>query len=212
MAKAQLRMGKKLFTAYKRGETRAIRLGQGMILCSVMMYLIFGFTTLGSYLKGVWSEELECTLLQATIKGNESWSSDCSQDCCSTLQYPCLQVFVNLSSSGQRKFLFHTEDTPETNPKCSYIPECSQNYTEVQDKVDEIANNFRRYQRFPCYYNRELTPETVILTKLYSWTALLWSLIWPTFMLTCGVSIIMMVKISRHFFVLSVQKNYPNLY
>lgn len=64
---------KKTVTALKPGEDRAILLGLGMILSSVMLYFVLGITILRSYaeryrtdpllwkpLSGTWAKELYC--------------------------------------------------------------------------------------------------------------------------------------------------------
>ncbi|XP_064017702.1 calcium-activated potassium channel subunit beta-1 isoform X2 [Pogoniulus pusillus] len=89
-------LGKKLVTAQKRGETRALCLGLGMVVCSMMMYFFIGITIVPFYTKSVWTTETVC------------------------------KVRVNLTASGQEVMLYATEDTLERNPKCSYVPEKSE--------------------------------------------------------------------------------------
>ncbi|XP_069510423.1 calcium-activated potassium channel subunit beta-1 [Ambystoma mexicanum] len=205
MSRAEIRMGKKQFTAQKRGETRIIYLGLGMILCSVMMSFVLGFTLLPPYISSARNEESECTLIQATVEGNDSWSSHYCQGCCSALQYPCLRVLVKWNSSRESAFLYHTEDTSEISPKCSYIPKCSKNYTELEGLVNEIANNFRKQKRFLCYRDPEWHLNTVILKRHHTLERLLLFMFWPAFMLICGTLIVLMVKLSHHFSKLAAQ-------
>ena len=44
-------LGKKLVTAQKRGETRALCLGLGMVACSMMIYFFIGITIVPFYTK-----------------------------------------------------------------------------------------------------------------------------------------------------------------
>lgn len=44
-------LAKKLVTAQKRGETRALCLGLGMVACSMMMYFFIGITIVPFYTK-----------------------------------------------------------------------------------------------------------------------------------------------------------------
>ncbi|XP_064581371.1 calcium-activated potassium channel subunit beta-1 isoform X4 [Zonotrichia leucophrys gambelii] len=84
-------LGKKLVTAQKRGETRALCLGLGMVACSMMMYFFIGITIVPFYTKSVWTTETVC------------------------------KVWVNLTASGQEVMLYQTEDTLERNPKTGVI-------------------------------------------------------------------------------------------
>ncbi|MED6243471.1 hypothetical protein ATANTOWER_020791 [Ataeniobius toweri] len=52
---------KKTMTALKPGEDRAILLGLGMILCSVMMYFLLGITVLRLYADRALERSMECT-------------------------------------------------------------------------------------------------------------------------------------------------------
>uniref|UniRef100_A0A8C0JTH1 Calcium-activated potassium channel subunit beta n=1 Tax=Canis lupus dingo TaxID=286419 RepID=A0A8C0JTH1_CANLU len=98
---------RKTVTALKAGEDRAILLGLAMMVCSIMMYFLLGITLLRSYMQSVWTEESQCTLLNATITDTFNCSFSCGPDCWKLSQYPCLQVHVNLTSSGERRvFIF----------------------------------------------------------------------------------------------------------
>lgn len=70
-----------------------------------------------SRLHSVWTEESQCTLLNATITDTFNCSFSCGPDCWKLSQYPCLQVHVNLTSSGERLLLYHTEETMKVNQK-----------------------------------------------------------------------------------------------
>ncbi|XP_053812564.1 calcium-activated potassium channel subunit beta-1 isoform X2 [Vidua chalybeata] len=166
-------LGKKLVTAQKRGETRALCLGLGMVACSMMMYFFIGITIVPFYSKSVWTTETVC------------------------------KVWVNLTASGQEVMLYHTEDTLERNPKCSYVPDKLDNSKEVKARIEIIASNFKKYQTFPCYYDPGGAQTNVILSRLYPAKGLLFAFLWPTLMFTGGCLIIVLVKISQYVSVLS---------
>uniref|UniRef100_A0A4W2G5H3 Calcium-activated potassium channel subunit beta n=2 Tax=Bos TaxID=9903 RepID=A0A4W2G5H3_BOBOX len=108
---------RKTVTALKAGEDRAILLGLAMMVCSIMMYFLLGITLLRSYMQSVWTEEAQCTLLNASITETFNCSFSCGPDCWKLSQYPCLQVYVNLTSSGEKLLLYHTEETIKINQK-----------------------------------------------------------------------------------------------
>ncbi|XP_050164201.1 calcium-activated potassium channel subunit beta-2 isoform X2 [Myiozetetes cayanensis] len=189
---------RKTVTALKAGEDRAILLGLAMMVCSIMMYFLLGITLLRSYMQSVWTEETQCSLLNASITETFNCSFNCGPDCWKISQYPCLQVYVNLTSSGQKLLLYHTEETMKINSECSYIPKCGKNYEESMSLVNVVMENFRKYQRFSCFYDPEGVQKNVILTKLYSSNVLFHSLFWPTCMMIGGVAIVAMVKLTQY--------------
>lgn len=67
------------------------------------------------FLLSVWTEEAQCSLLNASITETFNCSFSCGPDCWKISQYPCLQVYVNLTSSGQKLLLYHTEETMKIN-------------------------------------------------------------------------------------------------
>ncbi|EPQ18158.1 Calcium-activated potassium channel subunit beta-2 [Myotis brandtii] len=189
---------RKTVTALKAGEDRAILLGLTMMVCSIMMYFLLGITLLRSYMQSVWTEESQCTLLNASITETFNCSFSCGPDCLKLSQYPCLQVYVNLTSSGEKLLLYHTEETMKINQKCSYIPKCGKNFEESMSLVSVVMENFRKYQHFSCYSDPEGNQKSVILTKLYSSNVLFHSLFWPTCMMAGGVVIVAMVKLTQY--------------
>lgn len=80
-------------------------------LCPQHLCLLF------SSLCSVWTEEAQCTLLNASITETFNCSFSCGPDCWKLSQYPCLQVYVNLTSSGEKLLLYHTEETIKINQK-----------------------------------------------------------------------------------------------
>ncbi|XP_033006568.1 calcium-activated potassium channel subunit beta-2 isoform X1 [Lacerta agilis] len=189
---------RKTVTALKAGEDRAILLGLTMMVCSIMMYFLLGITLLRSYMQSVWTAETQCTLLNISITETFNCSFSCGPDCLKTSQYPCLQVYVNVSSSGQKCLLYHTEETMKINSECSYIPKCGKNFEESLSLVNVVMENFRKYQHFSCYYDPEGIQKNVLLTKLYSSNVLFHSLFWPTCMMIGGLAIVAMVKLTQY--------------
>ncbi|KAM8770778.1 calcium-activated potassium channel subunit beta-2 isoform 1-T1 [Rhynchonycteris naso] len=189
---------RKTVTALKAGEDRAILLGLAMMVCSIMMYFLLGITLLRSYMQSVWTEESQCTLLNASITETFNCSFSCGPDCWKLSQYPCLQVYVNLTSLGEKFLLYHTEETMKINQKCSYIPKCGKNFEESMSLVNVVMENFRKYQHFSCYSDPEGNQKSVILTRLYSSNVLFHSLFWPTCMMAGGVVIVAMVKLTQY--------------
>ncbi|NXU56970.1 KCMB1 protein, partial [Turnix velox] len=196
-------LGKKLVTAQKRGETRALCLGLGMVACSMMMYFFIGITIVPFYTKSVWTMESVCKVLKVNIMDKVLCPSSEGSEDEDSFPYTCLQVWVNLTASGQEVMLYQTEDTVEKNPKCSYVPGKLENLKEVEARIETIASNFKKYQTFTCYYDPGGTQSNVILSRLYPLKGLLFAFLWPTLMFTGGCLIIVLVKISQYFSVLS---------
>ncbi|KAM8798761.1 calcium-activated potassium channel subunit beta-1 [Eudromia elegans] len=196
-------LGKKLVTAQKRGETRALCLGLAMVACSMMMYFFIGITIVPSYTKSVWTTETVCKLLKATIKDRDHCSLSEDPEDEDVFHYPCLEVWVNVTASGQEVLLYSTEDTLERNPKCFYVPGNSEKPKEVKTRIETIASNLKRYQTFPCYYDPGGTQTNAILSRLYPLKGLLFAFLWPTLLFTGGCLIIVLVKISQYVSVLS---------
>ncbi|XP_006115833.1 calcium-activated potassium channel subunit beta-1 [Pelodiscus sinensis] len=194
-------LGKKLVTAQKRGETRALCLGLGMIACSLMMYLFIVLTIVPFYRESVWTKEVTCKVIKADIKDKCSFNSGATN----ILQYPCLEVLVDLNFSGEKVMLYHTEDTKRRNPKCSYVPDNSEKNKE--GKVKNVTENFRKYQTFPCYYDPGREETSVLLTRLYTPKGLLFVFFWPSLMMTGGVLVIIMVKVSQYVSALSARQH-----
>ncbi|XP_005991985.1 calcium-activated potassium channel subunit beta-2 [Latimeria chalumnae] len=190
---------RKTVTALKPGEDRAILLGFGMIVCSIMMYFILGITMIPLYMESVWTKESQCTLLNATIKDVLNYSLSCGSDCWIISQYPCLQVYVNLTSFGEELLLYHTEETRKANSKCSYIPKFQMAHNESLLHVEAIRDNFKKYQPFPCYYDpAEKQRKSVLLTRLHGPKILFHFFLWPSCMLIGGTAIVAMVKLNQY--------------
>lgn len=65
----------------------------------------------------VWTTETVCKVLKANIKDKVFCPNSEGSEDEEIFPYPCLQVWVNLTASGQEVMLYQTEDTLEKNPK-----------------------------------------------------------------------------------------------
>ncbi|EFB15178.1 hypothetical protein PANDA_011972, partial [Ailuropoda melanoleuca] len=191
-------MGKKLVMAQKRGETRALCLGVAMVMCAVIAYYILGTTVLPLYQKSVWTQKSTCHLIETNIRGQEELGGK------KVPQYPCL--WVNVSAVGRWAVLYHTEDTRDQNQQCSYIPGSLENYQAARADVEKVRAKFHEIQTFYCFSATRENETTVLYQRLYGPRTLLFSLFWPTFLLTGGLLIIAMVKINQSLSILAAQK------
>ncbi|XP_059272539.1 calcium-activated potassium channel subunit beta-1 [Mustela nigripes] len=191
-------MGKKLVMAQKRGETRALCLGVAMVVCAVIAYYILGTTVLPLYQKSVWTQKSTCHLIETSIREQEELEGK------KVPQYPCL--WVNVSAVGRWAVLYHTEDTRDQNQQCSYIPGSLENYQTARADVEKVRATFHEKQIFYCFSATRENETTVLYQRLYGPRTLLFSLFWPTFLLTGGLLIIAMVKINQSLSILAAQK------
>lgn len=191
-------MGKKLVMAQRRGETRALCLGAAMVVCAVITYYILGTTVLPLYQKSVWTQESTCHLIETHIRDQEELEGK------KVAQYPCL--WVNVSAVGRWAVLYHTEDTRDQNQQCSYIPGGLDNYQMARADVEKVRDKFHEHQVFYCFSTTQENETSVLYRRLYGPQTLLFSLFWPTFLLTGGLLIIAMVKINQSLSILAAQK------
>ncbi|XP_003782002.1 calcium-activated potassium channel subunit beta-1 [Otolemur garnettii] len=191
-------MGKKLVMAQKRGETRALCLGVAMVVCAVITYYILCTTVLPLYQKSVWTQESTCHLIETNIRDQEELEGK------KVSQYPCL--WVNVSAVGRWAMLYHTEDTRDQNQQCSYIPRSLDNYQKARADVEEVRDKFHKRQDFYCFSTTQENETSVLYQRLYGPQVLLFSLFWPTFLLTGGLLIIAMVKLNQSLSILAAQK------
>ncbi|XP_054424037.1 calcium-activated potassium channel subunit beta-1 [Pteronotus mesoamericanus] len=191
-------MGKKLVTAQRRGETRALCLGVAMVVCAVIAYYILGTTLLPLYQKSVWTQESTCHLIETRIWDQEELEGK------KVAQYPCL--WVNVSTVGRWAVLYHTEDTWDQNQQCSYIPGSLDNYQTARADVEKVRDKFHEHRVFYCFSALRENETRVLYRRLYGPQTLLFSLFWPTFLLTGGLLIIAMVKLNQSLSILAAQK------
>ncbi|XP_036913648.1 calcium-activated potassium channel subunit beta-1 isoform X1 [Sturnira hondurensis] len=191
-------MGKKLVMAQKRGETRALCLGVAMVVCAVIAYYILGTTVLPLYQKSVWTQESMCHLIEAKIWDQEELEGK------KVAQYPCL--WVNVSTLGRWAVLYHTEDTWDQNQQCSYIPGSLDSYQMARADVERVRGRFHEHRVFHCLVAPRENETRVLYRRLYGPQTLLFSLFWPTFLLSGGFLIIAMVKLNQSLSILAAQK------
>ncbi|XP_029355286.1 calcium-activated potassium channel subunit beta-2 isoform X2 [Echeneis naucrates] len=189
---------RKTVTALKAGEDRAILLGLSMVFFSVMMYFVLGITILRSYSDSVWTDEVTCTIVNASITWDVNCSYSCGAECWRSSRYPCLQVYVSLNSSGKVMRLLHNEDTQDSNPECFYIPKCHKDYTATHAIVQNISERLRSQHTVQCFKDPTDRMDSAILTQLYGRVAVFHSLFWPTCTLIGGTLIIAMVKLTQY--------------
>lgn len=65
----------------------------------------------------VWTDEVGCTVVNATVTWDVNCSYSCGAECRRGSRYPCLQVYVSLNASGKVVRLLHNEDTQDSNPE-----------------------------------------------------------------------------------------------
>ncbi|XP_004696837.1 calcium-activated potassium channel subunit beta-1 [Echinops telfairi] len=191
-------MGKKLVMAQKRGETRALCLGVAMVVCAVISYYILGTTVLPLYQKSVWTQESMCHLIETNIRDQEELGGK------KVPQYPCL--WVNVSTAGRWAMLYHTEDTRDQNQQCSYIPGSLDDYPAARADVEKVRANFHAHRTFSCFSASREEEPSVLYRRLHGPHTLLFSLFWPTFLLTGGLLVIAMVKMNQSLSILAAQR------
>ncbi|XP_055966745.1 calcium-activated potassium channel subunit beta-3 [Sorex fumeus] len=140
------------------GEDRAMLLGFVMMASSVLMFFLLGTTILKPFILSTQREESNCTLLHTHI--TEDWMDcafTCGMDCRGQGRYPCLQVFVNLTHSGQEVLLHYNEEALQINSKCD-VTDCKgkekqtltvsdEHKQEVQSQVKLLARNSKTGER-----------------------------------------------------------------
>ncbi|XP_067898350.1 calcium-activated potassium channel subunit beta-2 isoform X2 [Heterodontus francisci] len=198
---------RKTATALKAGEDRAIFLGLGMLVCSILIAFLLGIKMAQSHKESVWTEESKCTVLEARITNLKNCKHNCVSDCWKSSQYSCIQIYVNLSSSGMRVLLHHTEETVRFNSECFCAAKCMKNHSETEKLIASITENITQFQSiyFPCYYDPEGRQRNVLLTRLDVSNALFHSLLWPSCMFLGGTVIVVMVKLTQYLSLLSEQ-------
>ncbi|XP_060040548.1 calcium-activated potassium channel subunit beta-1, partial [Erinaceus europaeus] len=91
-------------------------------------------------------------------------------------------------------------------PQCSYIPARLDNYQLARADVEMVRARFQEHQVFFCFSTGRSNDSSVLFRRLYGPQALLYSLFWPTFLLTGGLLIIAMVKTNQSLSILAAQK------
>uniref|UniRef100_A0A8I3RS94 Calcium-activated potassium channel subunit beta n=2 Tax=Canis lupus familiaris TaxID=9615 RepID=A0A8I3RS94_CANLF len=180
--------------AYDKTRVPALGLSKGVQAwspCSEIRTCVHG-------LPSVWTQKSTCHLIETNIREQEELEGK------KVPQYPCL--WVNVSAVGRWAVLYHTEDTRDRNQQCSYIPGSLENYQVARADVEKVKAKFHEQQIFYCFSTTRENETTVLYRRLYGPQTLLFSLFWPTFLLTGGLLIIAMVKINQSLSILAAQK------
>lgn len=72
--------------------------------------------------------------------------------------------------------------------------------------VEKVRARFHEHQDFFCFATTLENESSVLYRRLYGPQSLLFSLFWPTFLLTGGLLIIVMVKINQSLSILAAQR------
>lgn len=72
--------------------------------------------------------------------------------------------------------------------------------------VETVRDRFHEHRVFHCFSVPRENETSVLYRRLYGPQTLLFSLFWPTFLLTGGLLIIAMVKINQSLSILAAQK------
>ncbi|XP_041037814.1 calcium-activated potassium channel subunit beta-2 [Carcharodon carcharias] len=181
------------------GENRAIYLGLGMVGCSIVIAFLLGTKLVQSHNESVWTAESKCTILEARVTNCKNCVHSCLSDCQKPSLYPCVQIYVNLSSSGLRVLLHHSEESVRINPECFCAAKCNKNHSETEMLIASLTENSTQYQSisFPCYYDPEGRQKNVLLTRFDLSKALLHSFLWPICTFVGGIVIVIMVKLTQ---------------
>ncbi|KAG9343598.1 hypothetical protein JZ751_013768 [Albula glossodonta] len=192
------------------GEDRAILLGLSMIGFSLLTYFLFGNVLVIPYLRSIWTEECNCTVIKV------GWTNSTGD-----FGFPCLRVVVNLSLSAdlsQRAMLHYNEDTIDLPVKCFYIPKNQQNRTARQEEAQFISEFFQAKTgiAIPCliqpmsdeeghWGDERNVRDVAIVTRKYSGWLVARYMSWPTLMLVGGVVTIGLVRLSQQLSYMAAQ-------
>ncbi|XP_032752682.1 calcium-activated potassium channel subunit beta-3 [Rattus rattus] len=180
------------------GEDRATLLGIVMIASSVLMFFLLGTTVLKPFMLRSPREESNCTTVHTHIA--DDWldfAFTCEGSCRGQGTYPCLQVFVNLSHSGQKVLLHYDEEAIRTNPKCFYTPKCHGDRDDLLNSALDIKEFFDHNNgTFPCFYSPD-GPLGVVLRKS-GHKVVFHCLFWPLLTLLGGALIVGLVRLTQH--------------
>ncbi|XP_059741896.1 calcium-activated potassium channel subunit beta-3 isoform X2 [Bos taurus] len=183
------------------GEDRAMLLGFAMMGFSVLMFFVLGVTILKPFLLSTQREESNCTIIH--VHTMDDWTDcafTCGMDCRGQGKYPCLQLFVKLTHSGQKVLLHYNEEAVQINSKCFYTPKCHQHRNDLLSGALDIKEFFdhKNGTPFSCFYSPDSQSEDVILIKKYDQMVIFHCLFWPLLTLLGGVLIGGMVRLTQY--------------
>ncbi|KAM9190140.1 LOW QUALITY PROTEIN: calcium-activated potassium channel subunit beta-3 [Dugong dugon] len=182
------------------GEDRAMLLGFAMMGFSVLMFFLLGITILKPFMLSTQGEESNCTVIHTQI--TDDWL-DCAFTCgvdCGQGKYLCLQVFVNLTHSGQKALLRYNEEAVQINSKCFYMPKRHRDRNDWCNSALDIKEFFdhKNGTPFSCFYSPDSQSEDVILIRKYDQMVIFLCLCWPSLTLLGGALIVGMVRLTQH--------------
>ncbi|XP_036098386.1 calcium-activated potassium channel subunit beta-3 [Molossus molossus] len=183
------------------GEDRAMLLGFAMMGFSVLMFFLFGITILKPFMLSTQREEANCTAIHTRITDDGTDCAVlCGVDCQGQGRYPCLQVFVNLTHSGQKALLHYNEEAVQINSKCFYTPKCHRDWNDLLHSALDIKEFFdhKNGTPFSCFYHPDSQSEDVILRKKYDQVVIFHCLFWPSVTLLGGALIVGMVRLTQY--------------
>ncbi|XP_016041442.1 calcium-activated potassium channel subunit beta-3 isoform X2 [Erinaceus europaeus] len=178
------------------GEDRAMLLGFAMMGFSVLMFFLFG----KPFMLSTQREESNCTMVQTHVLEEQvQCAFTCGADCRAQGTDLCLQVFVNLTHSGQKVLLYYNEEAIQINSKCFYTPTCLQDRNDLLSSALDIKKFFdhKNGTPFPCFYSPG-RPEDVVLIKKSDLMVTFHCLFWPSLTLLGGALIVGMVRLTQY--------------
>ncbi|KAK7818602.1 hypothetical protein U0070_001577 [Myodes glareolus] len=180
------------------GEDRATLLGIAMMASSVPMFFLLGTTVLKPFMLSSSREESNCTTIHTRIA--EDWldfTSTCEGSCQDQGGYPCLQVFVNLTHSGQELLLHYDDEAVRSNPKCFYTPKCHRDRTDLLNSVRDIKEFFdHKNGTFTCFYSSD--GQMGVVLRKSGHKVIFHCLFWPLLTLLGGALIVGLVRLTQH--------------
>nr|XP_044627044.1 calcium-activated potassium channel subunit beta-3 isoform X1 [Equus asinus] len=183
------------------GEDRAMLLGFTMMGFSVLMFFLLGITILKPFMLSTQREESNCTIIHTHI--TDDWMDcgfPCGVDRRGQGKYPCLQVLVNLTHSGQKALLHYNEEAVQINSKCFHTPKCHWERNDLLSRALDIKEFFdhKNGTPFSCFYIPASQSKDVILIKKYDQMVIFHCLFWPSLTLLGGALIVGMVRLTQH--------------
>ncbi|XP_003509130.1 calcium-activated potassium channel subunit beta-3 [Cricetulus griseus] len=180
------------------GEDRAMLLGVAMMASSVLMLFLLGITVLKPFMLSSNREESNCTTVHTHIA--DDWldfAFTCEGSCQDHSRYPCLQVFVNLTHSGQKVLLHYDDEAVRANPKCFYTPKCYGDKDDLLNSARDIKKFFdHRNGTFTCFYSPD--GQLGVVLRKSGYKVVFHCLFWPLLTLLGGALIVGLVRLTQH--------------
>ncbi|OBS80484.1 hypothetical protein A6R68_21314, partial [Neotoma lepida] len=143
-------------------------------------------------------EESNCTTIHTHIA--DDWldfAFTCQGSCQDQGGYPCLQVFVNLTHSGQKVLLHYDDEAVRTNPKCFYTPKCHRDRDDLLNSARDIKEFFdHRNGTFTCFYSPD--GQLGVVLRKSGHKVVFHCLFWPLLTLLGGALIVGLVRLTQH--------------